>query len=157
MRIPSAGSGLKSLVAKSQREAQRRGQRPSTAHLLLVMLRSDDESGRLLSEHGVREGDLLGALRMVDPEAGGALDRAVESSQRIAAELGEPSARGLHLLMAITRDVRSGAHKGLASIGASPQNVYLAARARLGIDVAPRTPPRPAAAPKASVRTASTR
>ncbi|MBC7172091.1 MAG: hypothetical protein H5U40_06690, partial [Polyangiaceae bacterium] len=151
MRMPSAGSGLKSLIAKCQREAQRRGERPSTAHLLLVMLRSMDESGRLLAEHGVRESDLLGALRMVDAEAGGVLDRAVESSQRIAAELGESSAEGLHLLMAVTRDVRSGAHKGLASIGTSPQAVYGAARARLGMDVAA-TPPRAPEPPKATPR-----
>ena len=111
----NAGSSLNGLVARARRAAQRRGQRPSTAHLLLVMLQGGGPEGELLSGQGVRETDLLNALRVVDAEPASTLDRTLERSHQIARELGsEPSA--LHLLLAITRDSRTA---GQGQVGAA--------------------------------------
>lgn len=119
----NAGSSLNGLVARARRAAQRRGQRPSTAHLLLVMLQGGGPEGELLSGQGVRETDLLNALRVVDAEPASTLDRTLERSQQIARELGsEPSA--LHLLLAITRDARTAGHRSLQKMGAGPARVH---------------------------------
>ena len=66
--MTTVSGGVKGLVARAQREAQRRGHSPSTAYLLLVMLQSGGPMGRLLSGLGVKEGDLLSAIRVVDSE-----------------------------------------------------------------------------------------
>jgi hypothetical protein len=57
--MTTVSGGVKGLVARAQREAQRRAQSPSTAYLLLVMLQTGGPMGRLLSQLGVKESDLL--------------------------------------------------------------------------------------------------
>ena len=73
--MTTVSGGVKGLVARAQREAQRRGHSPSTAYLLLVMLQSGGPMGNLLSRLGVKEGDLLSAIRVVDSEPISALER----------------------------------------------------------------------------------
>ena len=80
--MTTVGGGVKGLVARAQREAQRRAQSPSTAYLLLVMLQTAGPMGRLLSGLGVKESDLLSAIRVVDLEPTSALERAVERPEQ---------------------------------------------------------------------------
>jgi ATP-dependent Clp protease ATP-binding subunit ClpC len=124
--------GVKGIVAQAKRAAQRRGQQPSTGHVLLVMLQVGGPVSDVLGTSGVRETDLLSALKVVDPEAQSTLDRMMERATRLAQSLGhaEPDAR--HLLLAMTRDTRTAAHKSLQQVGAGLQRVQEELVARLG-------------------------
>ena len=106
-RMTTVGGGVKGLVARAQREAQRRSESPSTGYLLLVMLQANGAAGRLLTELGVREGDLLTTIRQVDAESSSALERAVERAYRIAKAMGEDQVLPTHLLFAMARDSRA--------------------------------------------------
>jgi ATP-dependent Clp protease ATP-binding subunit ClpC len=121
--MTTVSGGVKGLVARAQREAQRRAQRPSTAYLLLVMLQTGGPMGRLLSELGVKESDLLSAIRVVDSEPTSALERAVESAYRLAKATDAAQVLPAHLLLAVARDTRSAAHRSLEVIGAGSRRV----------------------------------
>jgi len=132
--MTTVGGGVRGLVARAQREAQRRAHSPSTGYLLLVILRSGGPTGKLLSRLGVRESDLLSAIRTVDSEPTSALERAVERAYRIAKAMGAEQVLPAHLLFAIVRDTRSAAHRSLERIGAGPKQVQEAVRGLLSPD-----------------------
>lgn len=121
--MTTVGGGVKGLVARAQREAQRRAESPSTGYLLLVMLQAGGPTGSLLSSLGVREGELLKAIRSVDAESTSALERAVERAYRIAKAMGDEQVLPTHLLFAMSRDGRSAAHRALMEVGAEPKRV----------------------------------
>ena len=129
--MTTVGGGVKGLVARAQREAQRRAQSPSTAYLLLVMLQAAGPMGRLLSQLGVKESDLLSAIRVVDLEPTSALERAVERAYRLAKATGAAQVLPAHLLLAIARDSRSAAHRSLEMIGAGSRRVQEAVQSAL--------------------------
>src|SRR5690606_18766686 len=91
----------------------------STAHALLVMLQQDPETSRLLTERGVREVDLISALKIANDEPASAIEVAAERASRIAESLGEPGPRAVHLLAAIVREPRSAGYRGVGHAGAS--------------------------------------
>ena len=126
-------SGVKSLVARARRAAQRRGQRTSTAHLLLVMLQGGGDGGDVLSQHGVRESDLLCALKVVDAEATSTLERTLERSTRLAKRFGHHEPQDLHVLLALTRDERTAAHRSLTKMGTGPRRMQDAILTRLQV------------------------
>ena len=121
--MTTVSGGVKGLVARAQREAQRRAQSPSTAYLLLVMLQTGGPMGRLLSGLGVKESDLLSAIRVVDTEPTSALERAVERAYRLAKATEAPQVLPAHLLLAVARDTRSAAHRSLEVIGTGSRRV----------------------------------
>jgi ATP-dependent Clp protease ATP-binding subunit ClpC len=129
--MTTVSGGVKGLVARAQREAQRRAHSPSTAYLLLVMLQTGGPMGKLLSQLGVKEGDLLSAIRVVDSEPTSALERAVERAYRIAKAMDSPQVLPAHLLFAIARDTRSAAHRSLEEIGTGSKRVQEAVRGLL--------------------------
>lgn len=129
--MTTVSGGVKGLVARAQREAQRRAHSPSTAYLLLVMLQTGGPMGRLLSQLGVKEGDLLSAIRVVDSEPTSALERAVERAYRIAKAMDAPQVLPAHLLFAIARDTRSAAHRSLEEIGTGSRRVQEAVQSML--------------------------
>ena len=129
--MTTVSGGVKGLVARAQREAQRRGHSPSTAYLLLVMLQSGGAMGRLLSQLGVKESDLLSAIRVVDSEPVSALERAVERAYRIAKAMDAVEVSPAHVLFAIARDARSAAHRSLEEIGIGSKRVQEAVRSTL--------------------------
>lgn len=116
-------AGVKSLMAQAERAAQKRGQQASTAHLLLVMLQGQSDVSGLLRAEGIRETDLLNALRVIDDEALNTLDRAVERSRQLAARYGQMHTPW-HLLLAITRDTRSAGHRSLAKMGMGSGRIH---------------------------------
>ena len=130
--MTTVSGGVKGLVARAQREAQRRAQSPSTAYLLLVMLQTGGPMGRLLSGLGVKESDLLSAIRVVDTEPMSALERAVERAYRLAKAAEAPQVLPAHLLLAIARDTRSAAHRSLEVIGTGSRRVQEAVHEVLG-------------------------
>ncbi|MGB5193761.1 MAG: ATP-dependent Clp protease ATP-binding subunit [Polyangiales bacterium] len=129
--MTTVSGGVKGLVARAQREAQRRGHSPSTAYLLLVMLQTGGPMGNLLSRLGVKESDLLSAIRVVDSEPVSALERAVERAYRIAKAMEAPQVLPAHVLFAIARDTRSAAHRSLEEIGAGSRRVQEAVSSAL--------------------------
>jgi ATP-dependent Clp protease ATP-binding subunit ClpC len=138
--------GLKALVARSRLEAQRRRQRCSTAHLLLTLFQGCAETGPLLSRCGLREGDLLSALKVVTEESTRSLDVAIENAQKLAARLEQP-AGPLHLLYILCRDGRTAAHRCLEHVGIGARPVLAEVTGRLGVSDEPRrasAPPPPA-------------
>jgi ATP-dependent Clp protease ATP-binding subunit ClpC len=138
--MTTVGGGVKGLVARAQREAQRRAHSPSTAYLLLVMLQSGGAMGRLLSQLGVKESDLLSAIRVVDAESTSALERAVERAYRLAKSTGAAQVLPAHLLLAIARDTRSAAHRSLDGIGVGSRRVQEAVQSVLQPEDAYRPP-----------------
>jgi ATP-dependent Clp protease ATP-binding subunit ClpC len=126
--MTTVSGGVKGLVARAQREAQRRAHAPSTAYLLLVMLQSGGPIGTLLSSLGVKESDLLSAIRVLGSEPTSALERAVERAYRIAKAMDAAEVLPEHLLFAIARDARSAAHRSLDEIGAGSRRVQEAVR-----------------------------
>ena len=129
--MTTVGGGVKGLVARAQREAQRRAHSPSTAYLLLVMLQTGGAMGKLLSQLGVKESDLLSAIRVVDTEPTSALERAVERAYRLAKSTGAPHVLPAHLLLAIARDTRSAGHRSLEVVGAGSRRVQEAVQSAL--------------------------
>ncbi|MBX3251927.1 MAG: ATP-dependent Clp protease ATP-binding subunit [Myxococcales bacterium] len=129
--------GVKGIVAQAKRAAQRRGQRPSTAHLLLVMLQTGGDASELLGGHGIRESELLSALKVVDPEAQSTLDRVLERSAQLAQSYGHAEPGALHLLLAIARDTRTAGHRSLQQVGAQMQVVQDQLLARLHVGPEP--------------------
>ncbi|MFW2389698.1 MAG: Clp protease N-terminal domain-containing protein, partial [Polyangiales bacterium] len=138
--MTTVSGGVKGLVARAQREAQRRAQSPSTAYLLLVMLQTGGPMGKLLSGLGVKESDLLSAIRVVDSEPTSALERAVEQAYRLAKVTEATQVLPAHLLLAIARDTRSAAHRSLEVVGAGSRRVQEAVQDALRPEDA-QTPP----------------
>ncbi len=132
--MTTVGVGVKGLVARAQREAQRRGQGPTTAHLLLVMLQSGGPEGGVLSKLGVKESALLGAIRAIDNESASALERGIERAYRLAQSMQVAEVQPAHLLLAVVRDGRSAAHRSLEHMGTGSRPVQEAAKALLGLD-----------------------
>jgi len=130
--MAAVGGGVKGLLARASREARRRSQEPTTAHLLLAMLRAPGTCSELLGRSGLNEVRLLGALARVPHESAGALTRAAESAGRDARTRRPGDEAGVHLLVAILRDARSAAHRALSDAGISPERVQDAALALVG-------------------------
>jgi len=109
--------GLGRWVARARRAAQRRGHRPTTAHLLWVLFEGDPDTQALLAHAGVGEGELLAALRDAE-EPPSALDLALERAVRLAADA-DPSGGVMprRLLDAVARDARSAGGRALAALG----------------------------------------
>ena len=135
------GSFVKGLMAQVQRAAQKRGQRTSTAHVLLVMVQAGTQTGQLLARRGVREGDLLTALKVVDDEPASALEVVLERAQKIASGLDE-AVRPMHVLLAITRDGRTAGYRCLEQLGCSPARLREEIATSLGTRAEEKAAPR---------------
>lgn len=108
---------LSAVISNAKRASQRRNQRLTTGHLLLVMLQQGGETARLLSIRGLKESELTANLRTCAEEPLSAVDLCIETAQRMAAERGELEARPLHLLFALVREPRTAAYKLLERLG----------------------------------------
>ncbi len=118
-------SALTGLLHKAQLAARRRGQQMSTGHMLLAMLQDPGSGvGSMLADQGVREIDLIESLSQVEPEAHNAIELTLERAKKLAAQLGDNSARDVHLLLAIMREGRTTGHRCLERLGKPPQTVH---------------------------------
>ncbi len=104
-------AALEGLISASRRHAQRRNQRPTTAHCVLSMMQMDDDTARVLAASGVREADFISALHLCSDEADFVLERVAERALKIAQKAGNgtPVVRPVHMLAAITTEPRSAA------------------------------------------------
>ncbi|MFK7990305.1 MAG: AAA family ATPase [Sandaracinaceae bacterium] len=149
-RMATTPTTIGGLMANARRTALRRKQRPSTAHALLVMLNQDRETSHVLAARGVREMDLVSAIKLGNEEPTSAIEVALERATRIATNLGASRPRPMHLLAAIVRDPRTAGSRCLASIGANATRLREDVMAALGVDderTLSRTPGRTRARP----------
>jgi ATP-dependent Clp protease ATP-binding subunit ClpC len=143
---------LEGLLAASRKQAQRRSQRPTTAHCVLEILQSDADGGDVLRGAGVREADLVSALRLVGDEPDLVLERVTERAQKLAMRQEGPGGalvRPLHLLLAITSEPRSAAVQCFERIGVPLSRLQGELMARVAPGEAPR-PAEPAVRPTRS-------
>ncbi len=116
-------ASLNALLANAKRAARKRGQRVSTAHVLLAMLQEDKQTGILLAQQGVREMELIRSLDAADDEPASAVELALERASKLAQALSDPEPRAIHLLLAITREPRSSGYRCLEQIGTAANQV----------------------------------
>ena len=130
--MSGVGGGVNGIVAQARHEARRRGHSVSTAHVLLVLMHRESDTGPLLASSGLNEATLLGLLSRDLGESASSVQRAFERAHKLAASQAV-SASGLHLLEAILRDRRAAAARALqdagVGVGRLATNVSEAARA----------------------------
>jgi ATP-dependent Clp protease ATP-binding subunit ClpC len=114
---------LQRLFSQAKQAARRRGQKLSTAHLILAMFQYDRQAGVVMAQQGARERELLAALEHLDDEPSNAVELAVDRAEKAAAAAGHASPNAAHLLLAIAGESRSAGHRCLQSAGATPQAV----------------------------------
>ncbi len=127
---PSRGT-LPSLIRRAQRAAERRSQRPTTAHLLLALLETGGAGGRLLEAAGVDEALMITRIAEAPDESHSVMDRIVERARGLALARGATGVSGLHLLFAIAREQRSSAFQLLSTSTATPGNAIEIVRSEL--------------------------
>lgn len=118
--LPNAA--LQGLLAASRKQAQRRGQRPSTAHCVLEMLQSDHDAASALHAAGVLEVNLVGALKVTGQEPSHVIERAGERAAQLALRTdvtGLGVVRPMHLLLAICAEPRSAGAQCFERLGVS--------------------------------------
>jgi ATP-dependent Clp protease ATP-binding subunit ClpC len=140
------GGDVRALLAQAQRVAQKSGTQPTSGHIVLAMLESSDDTGRLLEAHGARTAALYASLKDVDGEASNAVALMLERARRIAAHAGAHKAASLHLLLAAVQNVRSEAHRGLSALGVQVETLREALERELGVPKKPAPKPSTAAA-----------
>ncbi len=150
---PTTISGL---MALAKRTAQRRQQRTTTGHAVLVMLRHDSQTSRLLMGQGVREMDLISALKMADEEPVSALEVAAERAAHLAKKVGDHGPAPIHLLAAIVREPRTAGYRCIERTGTNATRLKDDVFGALGLDTG-RTRPTVPPVPRTRARTATRR
>jgi ATP-dependent Clp protease ATP-binding subunit ClpC len=114
-------AALEGLITASRRHAQRRNQRPTTAHCVLAMMQTDTDTARILAASGVREADFISALHLCSDEADFVLERVADRALKIVQKQsgGTPVVRAVHMLAAITTEPRSAAMMCFERLGIS--------------------------------------
>ncbi|MGD8860910.1 MAG: ATP-dependent Clp protease ATP-binding subunit [Myxococcales bacterium] len=134
--------GLKGLVSQAERSARKRGQTPSTAHLLLALC-GRPAIGELLAAHGVVDLDLLELISSGVDEPDNAMGLVADRAQKLAGPRTLSRAGAPHVLLALTREPRSAAYRCLQELGVEPMLLQRAAQQLLGGGRATRATTRP--------------
>ena len=111
------GGELRALHELAREAARSRKQSLSTAHLLVAMLQLGRDAGCILVEEGIRESELLAALKTIAEERPGAVEMGMERASKSAQVHGEKVPRAIHLLLVLTKDPRSAAYECLERCG----------------------------------------
>jgi ATP-dependent Clp protease ATP-binding subunit ClpC len=127
------GGDVRALLAQAQRVAQKSGAQATSGHIVLAMLESSEEPGRLLQAHGARTASLYESLKSVEAEASNAVELMLERARLIASHAGSKKARSLHLLLAAVRNPRSEAYRALLELGVQVEALRAALEQSLGV------------------------
>jgi ATP-dependent Clp protease ATP-binding subunit ClpC len=127
------GSEVKSLLLTARDAARARKQPFSTAHVLVAMAQSGGEAAELLGAFGVRERELLSAIKVVGEESEAQLDIVVERTLKLARLTGARAPAALHVLLVLASEPRSAAHRCLESVGTPLDRFHAAVSERLGV------------------------
>jgi ATP-dependent Clp protease ATP-binding subunit ClpC len=149
--MSGVGGGVNGIVAQARHEARRRGHSVSTAHVLLVLMHRESDTGPLLASSGLNEATLLGLLSRDLGESASSVQRAFERAHKLAAAQ-SVGASGLHLLEAILRDRRAAAARALQDAGVDVERLATRVSEAAGLRPlgAPLPLPEPPALPSAA-------
>lgn len=134
------GADVRALLAQAQRAGQRLNEQPTTGHIVLSMVESRDDSGRLLESHGARAVAFYEQLKVVEAEAANMVELSLERAQRIAGQSGSSKARSLHMLLAVLQSPRSQGHRCLFAIGVPVEALKGVLEDSLGVSEKNRAP-----------------
>lgn len=124
------GSWLTDALSSAQELARRRGQLPSTAHLLVALYRCESSVLSLCAQFGLRDVMLAAELMFVD-ERPNAIDLGVERAKKLAVAMGMHRMFPLHLLHALAHERHCAANRVLYRLGVQPDRLSQAALDRL--------------------------
>ncbi len=126
------GPDLRALLVQAQRVAQKRGEPPTTGHVVLAMLDAQTDCGRLLEAHGAGLLASLEALKGAPTEAENATDLSLDRARRVAAQSGHGQVGMVHLLLALLQNPRSVARRCLAAQGVAVERLLGTVEGSLG-------------------------
>jgi ATP-dependent Clp protease ATP-binding subunit ClpC len=129
------GNEVKSLLLLARDAARARKQPFSTAHVLIAMAQSGGECAELLGAYGVRERELLSAIKVVGEESEAQLDIVVERTMKLARLTGDRAPTSMHLLLVLASEPRTAAHRCLESIGTPLERFHASVAERVGVVV----------------------
>jgi len=124
------GSWLTGVVSSAKEIARRRGQMPSTAHLLVALYRSESSVLSLCAQFGLRDVVLASELMFVD-ERPNTIELAIERAKKLAVAMGMHRVFPLHLLHVLAHEPHSAANRILRRLDVVPDRLSQAALDRL--------------------------
>lgn len=149
----SRESALVTLRRTAEELASKRGQKPTTTHLLAALASGQDDAAQLLLDRRLDAEVLLKAARVTVDDTADALARALQRARELAGrsghERGQPrtEARSVHVLFALCQETGTAAHRALVQCGTDVTRLRTSAM-QLAMGLAPprRTTPSVAAA-----------
>jgi hypothetical protein len=124
------GSWLADVLGSARELARRRGQLPSTAHLLVALYRCESSVLSLCAQFGLRDVMLAAELMFVD-ERPNMIERVVERANKLAIAMGMHRVFPLHLLHALAHERHCAANRVLYRLDVQPDRLSQAALDRL--------------------------
>ena len=135
------------LLESSADIAQARGQKPSTAHLLLALLVRGGQAAELMVERGLSEATMRTAIKFVGDEPRDALVDVEDGARRIARDCGDKNVGPLHALVALARQPHTAAFRALTEGGCNVPALRNAALATIAASRWPRRVERASSVP----------
>jgi hypothetical protein len=124
------GAWLPEALTSATELARRRGQTPSTAHLLVALYRADSSVLALCAQFGLRDATLASELVFVD-ERPRTIDLVVERAKKLATAMGMHRLFPLHLLHVLAHERYCAANRVLQRLDVVPTQLSQAALDRL--------------------------
>jgi hypothetical protein len=120
------GAWLADTLSSANELARRRGQAPSTAHLLVALYRSEPSVLSLCAQFGLRDVVLAAELVFVD-ESANKIAVVIERAQKLAVAMGMHRVFPLHLLHVLAHEPHSASNRVLSRLDVAPQRLSQAA------------------------------
>lgn len=135
--LPLRETELVTLRKLAEELASKRGQKPTTTHLLAAMATGHDDAAQLLLERRLDEEVLLKAARVTVDDAADPLGRAIQRAREIAGRSGPGrEARSVHVLFALCQETGTAAHRALVQCGTDVTRLRTSAM-QLALGLAP--------------------
>jgi hypothetical protein len=120
------GAWLAHALSSAHELARRRGQAPSTAHLLVALYRSEPSVLALCAQFGLRDVALAAELVFVD-EGANNIALLIERAKKLAVAMGMHRVFPLHLLHVLAHEPRCASNRVLSRLDVAPQRLSQAA------------------------------
>jgi ATP-dependent Clp protease ATP-binding subunit ClpC len=117
--LPTRETELVALRRTAEALAQKRGQKPTTTHLLAALASGRDDAAQLLLDRRLDAEVLLKAARVTVDDAADAVARALQRARELAGRSGanRSEARSVHVLFALCQETGTAAHRALVQCG----------------------------------------
>jgi hypothetical protein len=120
------GDWLADALSSAHELARRRGQTPSTAHLLVALYRSESSVLSLCAQFGLRDAALAAELVFVD-ERPNNIALVIERAKKLAVAMGMHRVFPLHLLHVLAHEPRCASTRVLTRLDVAPARLSQAA------------------------------